>query len=97
MDQPRTASVHFNSGHTWQNKMWVLIDQPQWHRGRVDFHLQHGCAFYSRDMEYTLRYLLRQRMFVKHLVYEPVREFDEEGNRVYTEMYTGVWWWQTQV
>jgi len=97
VDQPGTASVHFKSGYTWRNKMRELIDQPPWHRGTVDFHLQHGCAFYYRDVECTRRYLLRQRTFAKHLVYEPVREFDGEGNRVYTEMQTGDWWWQTQV
>jgi len=58
MDQPGTASVHYKSGHTWQNNMRELIDQPPWHRGTVDFHLQHGYAFYYRDVECTLRYLL---------------------------------------
>jgi len=97
VDQPGTASVQFKSGYTWQNKIWELIDQPPWHRGTVDFHLQHGCAFYYRDVECTLKYLLLQRTFTKHLVYEPVREFDGEGNSVYIEMHTGHWWWQTQV
>jgi len=92
VDLPGTASVYFKSGHTWQNKMRELIDQPPWHRGTVDFHLQHGCAFYYRDVECTLRYLLWPRTFAKHLVYEPVREFDGEGNTVYTEMHTGDWW-----
>jgi len=97
MDQPRIASVEFQSGHTCQNKMRELIDQALWHRGTVNFHLQHEWAFYYRDMEYALKYLSRQRTSTKHLVYEPVHEFVGEGNRVYTDMHAGDWWWQTQV
>jgi len=63
VDQPGTASLHFKSGHTWQNKMREVIDQPPWHRGTVSFYLQYGCAFYYRDVECTLMYLLRQRTF----------------------------------
>ncbi|KAF8419153.1 hypothetical protein BGX38DRAFT_1280452 [Terfezia claveryi] len=88
--------VHFQSGYTWRNKMREMIDQPGWQKGTVDFHLQKGCAFYYRDLEDTVRYLLQQRAYGKHLVFEPIHEFDEEGNWVYTEMNTGDWWWRTQ-
>ena len=77
--------------------MRELNDQPQWRCGTVNFHLQQGCVFYYRDIKSTIRYVLRQRTFAEHMIYEPVREFDAEGNRVYTDMHTGDWWWQTQV
>ena len=51
-----------------------------------------GCAFYYRDVGSTIAYLLRQRGFAEHLVYEPVPEFDVEGKRVCTEMHGGDWW-----
>ncbi|RPB23581.1 hypothetical protein L211DRAFT_849572 [Terfezia boudieri ATCC MYA-4762] len=73
-NQPETSRVHFKSGHTWRNKMRALIDQPAWHRGTVDFHLQYGCAFYYMDVQCTLAYLLQQRTFAKDLIYEPHQE-----------------------
>jgi len=73
------------------------MDQPRWLQGTVDFHLQQGCAFYYRDVKSTVSYLLRQRAFAEHLVYEPVQDYDREGNRVYTEMHTSDWWCQMQV
>ncbi|KAF8415231.1 hypothetical protein BGX38DRAFT_1281439 [Terfezia claveryi] len=76
--------------------MREMIDQPGWQTGTVDYHLQKGSAFYYRDLEDTVRYLLQQRAYGKHLVFAPIHEFDEEGNRVYTEMNTGDWWWRTQ-
>ena len=96
-DLPQTSRVHFKSGYTWRNKMRWLIDQAPWLHGTLDFHLPQGCAFYYRYVESTIAYLLRKRTFAQHLVYEPVREFDEEGNTVFTEMHTGDWWWQKQV
>ncbi|KAF8414646.1 hypothetical protein BGX38DRAFT_1281763 [Terfezia claveryi] len=70
--------VHFHSGYTWRNKMREMIDQPGWQTGTVDFHLQKGSAFYYRDLEDTVRYLLQQRAYGKHLVFAPIHEFDEK-------------------
>jgi len=94
---PDAHGVHFQSGYTWRNKMRAMIDQPSWIKGTVDFHLQRGCTFYYRDLEDTIQYLLRQQAYAEHLVFAPKHEFDEEYNRVYTDMHTGDWWWRTQV
>ena len=74
-----------------------LIDQPPWHKGTVDYHLQRGCEFHYRDIQSTIAYLLQQQTFAEHMVWEAVKEFDDGGNRVYMDMYTGDWWWETQV
>jgi len=94
---PDAHGVHFQSGYTWRNKMCEMIDQPGWMKGTVDFYLHKGCVFYFRDLEDTIQYLLRQRAYAEHLVFAPRHEFDEEYNRVYTDMHTGDWWWRTQV
>ena len=94
---PGTATVHFKSGHTWREMKRELLDLPKWHQGTVDYYLQQGCVFYFRDFKSTIKYLLRQRTCLKHLVYEPIREFDREGNQVYTDMHTGDWGSRTQV
>lgn len=77
--------------------MRELCDQPQWMTGEVDFHLQKGCRFYYRDISSCIRYLLRQKAYSDSLVYEPIREYDMHGKRVYSEMHTATWWWDTQV
>ncbi|KAF8415902.1 hypothetical protein BGX38DRAFT_1281117 [Terfezia claveryi] len=73
--------VHFHLGYTWRNKMRERIDQPSWQTGTVDFHLQKGSAFYYKDLEDTVQYLLPQRAYGKHLVFAPIHEFDEKGNQ----------------
>ena len=46
-----------------------------------------------------LKELMGNPMFKNSLEYAPQKHFmDEEGtNRVYDEMWTGDWWWDTQV
>ena len=88
---PGTATVHFKSGHTWREMMRELVDFPKWHQGTVDYYLQQGCVFYFRKINSIIKYLLRQRSFLVHLVYEPIREFDREGNQVYKDMHTSDW------
>jgi len=97
MDRSRTLGVGYKSGHTWRNKMRALIDEPAWQQGTVDFHLQRGVIFFYRDVEQCIRYLLRQKAYAQYLVFKPQKDFDRQGNRVYTEMHTADWWWDTQV
>ena len=93
----KPATVHFKSGHTWREMIRELVDLPKWHQETVNYYLQQGCVFYFREIKSSIKYLLRQHSFLEHLVYEPIREFDREGNQVYTDMNTGDWWWRTQV
>jgi len=92
-----THGIHFRSGYTWRNTMRGMIDQLGCIKGTVDFQLHQGCAFYCRDLEDTIQYMLRQSAHNEHLVFELIHEFDDEGNRVYTDMHTGDCWWTTQV
>ena len=73
--------------------MGALVDQPKWQRGTVDFHLQKNGSFYYRDLEDTVRYLVKQRAYAVHQVFTTSREFDSRGDRIYTEMHIGDWWW----
>jgi len=58
-DLPETSRVYFKSSYTWRNKMCELVmEQPRWLQGTVDFYLQQGCAFYYRDVKSTVSYLL---------------------------------------
>jgi hypothetical protein len=52
-----------------------------------------------RDIRNVIKYLLGHRPFKDHLVYTPIRQFntDEDSSRVYDEMHTADWWWDTQL
>lgn len=52
--------------------------------------------FYYQNIENVIRFLLGHTPFKDNLVYTPVRAFNENERRVYTEMHTADWWWQTQ-
>ena len=55
--------------------------------------------FFFRDPIQCARYLLGQRCFAEDMVYPPVKEWngEEPPQRVYSEMHTADWWWETQV
>ena len=44
----------------------------------------------------ALRFLLGHRPFKEDMVFAPVRQYNNNDKRVYTDIYTGDWWWQTQ-
>jgi hypothetical protein len=54
-----------------------------------------GILFYS-DIFKCIQFLLPHLPFQAHLDFEPVRLADSEGRRIYSEMNTGEWWWDTQ-
>jgi hypothetical protein len=43
--------------------------------------------------------LMRHQAYAEHLIYDPQSCFnsDTPPTRLYTEMHTGDWWWETQV
>ena len=55
--------------------------------------------FFYRNPIDCAKYLLCQRCFAQDLVYAPVKEWNSEDppQRVYSEMHTADWWWETQV
>src|SRR5262249_6431842 len=52
--------------------------------------------FYQNPLS-CIEFLMRQERLADHFVYEPYKDFNEKGNRVYGEMHTANWWWDTQV
>lgn len=53
--------------------------------------------FWHRDLIGCTKWILRQPAYKEHLVYAPVRSFNTAGQRVYDEMCSADWWWETQV
>jgi len=58
---------------------------------------RHAATFYYRNIINYVRYWIRQVASRSDMVYTPIREYDSSGDRVYSEMHTADWWWDTQV
>ena len=89
--------ISFYSSHTFQRQTDRMIDEPSWRNGNAKFPFQPTTVFYYRDILACMKYLLRQRAYAESLVWSPVKNFNTAGERLYSEMNTGTWWWDTQV
>jgi len=58
---------------------------------------RHTTTFYYWNALDSVRYLVRQVAYRSDMVYAPIREYDSSGERLYSEMHTADWWWDTQV
>lgn len=52
--------------------------------------------FYYRDIVDCISFLMGHRPFKDNMVYSPVREYGEGGQRLFDEFHSGEWWWETQ-
>ncbi|KAF3936016.1 hypothetical protein ABW19_dt0202204 [Dactylella cylindrospora] len=90
----------YSSGHT----LWELL-KLMGHELNLDFtekiHDFHisglsPSPFLYRDPLKCAAHILRQPAYAEHLVTAPTREYNEDGERIYNEMHTADWWWETQ-
>jgi len=58
---------------------------------------QHATTFYYQNVIDCVRFLICQVVYRSEIVYAPVREYNSSGERLYSEMHTADWWWDTQV
>jgi len=60
---------------------------------------QRPIKYWSRDIVKSMRWLLRPPPYAELLIYTPQSCFNSNTpqTRLYTEMQTAGWWWQTQV
>ncbi|MCJ1470748.1 hypothetical protein MMC07_009395 [Pseudocyphellaria aurata] len=49
-----------------------------------------------RNVINAIKFLLGHFPFASDLVYSPICQYNDDNKRVYTEMHTGDWWWNTQ-
>jgi len=94
-----STSVGYSSMHTLENLLRHLDPYSpylQWLEGHVEDG-QRTLPFFYRNVLDCVRYLLRQIAYGDNLVYTPRCEYDQSGQRIYTEMHTADWWWDVQV
>lgn len=53
--------------------------------------------YWYRDIAKVIQHYFRQPAYREHLIYAPAKEYNSSGKRVFSDMYTGKWWWRTQV
>ena len=72
-------------------------DEPRWQKGKVNYPLQNGVKFRYRNILSALKYLLRQKAYVDGMLWGLHKEYDKDGDRVYSEINTATWWEDNQV
>lgn len=53
-------------------------------------------AVQYQKVENVIRFLLGHTPFKDNLTYSPIRLWNDGDSRIYTEMWTGDWWWEMQ-
>ncbi|KAH0611279.1 uncharacterized protein H6S33_010544 [Morchella sextelata] len=72
-----------------------ILGKASWNHSEMDIGGE-KISYYYRDPMVVVRYLLGQLAFRESLMYSPVVEHNEFGERMYVEMHTGDWWWEIQ-
>jgi len=99
-----SSEIGFTSGWTLYqqlDRMYPELGPDSWKVHEANWSLTAGTSrrttYYYRSPLSCIEYLLKQPCFRNHLVYAPVREYNESGERMYSEMHTADWWWAVQV
>jgi len=87
------SSAGYSSMHTLKNLLQALDPHSaylQWNEGQVDDG-KRTLPFFYRNVLDCVRYRLRQIAYRDDVVYTPRREYDTNGQRIYTEMHKADW------
>jgi len=85
------VGLSFKSGHTFYKQTTLMIDDLEWTTGMDQYPLRPQSEFKYHNIIECIQYRLQQRVFVKHMLWEPVRLFNEQKERIYLEMNTATW------
>ena len=97
---PLLQHLSFRNGREWHEKLESLSlgVQPLWYK--VTFSIEPEYVGQSiqtyellhQDILEAVRFLLGHQPFLECLSYAPVRNYNDEGARIYSEMHTAEWW-----
>jgi len=96
-DDLPTSDVSFKSCYIFYKQTGKMIEAPPWHTGEVQCALRTKSEFRYRNLLQCIQYLLKKRAFVCHMLQEPVKIFNMDNERIYSEMNRGTCWWDQQV
>ena len=93
-------NVPFNNARQLKalaDKIEPTLGRSSWKTGKVYFDEElTPSTFLYRNPLCIIEYLLQQPAYRSHLNYAPYQEFNDE-QRIYNELHTADWWWETQV
>lgn len=92
-----TSQISFGSAHTLYKQISKMVEDPPWYSGHVEFPLRPKSEFRYRNIIKCIEYLLRQKAFVNNMMWAPIKIYNHNNDRIYSEMNTGSWWWEQQV
>lgn len=78
--------------HTLQSR------RPRFERHEVIIKNE-ACDVYFRDIKQCIQALWADRELTNHLIFKPERHYEDPDHteRMYDDMHTAKWWWDTQV
>jgi len=96
-------AVGFQSAHTMHrllNTIDPYLCQAQWQQGSCEVmegtRKRMACYYFRPDLA-CIQYLLQQPAYAEGMVYRPIQEYNDNGERMYSELHTADWWWMVQV
>ncbi|QRW12622.1 hypothetical protein RhiLY_11621 [Ceratobasidium sp. AG-Ba] len=98
---PRTHTWHWDSLKEFEQEIGRLPQVPPWFRETIIVNGDQEneiLDLWKRDVIALIRYLLSDRRFIPHMRFAPERQYDSETrqNQIYSEMWSGKWWWRMQ-
>ena len=103
------SGLSFHNSHSYLKKVDQLLTGPEWHceivqalrdkLGKDRKPMVENLELWFRDPVKCVKELLSNPAFKDYISYTPEHVYsDKEGTeRIYDEMWTGDWWWETQV
>jgi hypothetical protein len=98
----RSSELSFSSARDLYKKLARMgddlgIGQSSWSTGEEVLANGEKVSYLFRKPIRIVEYLLMQRAYRDEMVYAPVKEFNSSNDhRLYSEMHTADWWWNTQ-
>jgi len=97
---PDQRSALFNSVEDFKSRIDELCEMvAPWMKGQIvdtSGEVSGEFTFYYRDTLAVLQEILANAHLKEKCVWSPVRKYDPDGNRVYTDIHTGDWQWRMQ-
>lgn len=96
-------STSITSSYTLETKIDNLhpeFGKASWNFGEAMFWAddkRKRQPYYFRDPTLVIKHIFKQPAYRDFLAYKPVKEFNEKGSRIYSELYSGDWMWEQQV
>ena len=69
----------------------------EWHMASIESPGKEAVSYYFKDSLAILQEILENKELADQCTYAPKREYNSEGERIYTDMYSGDFWWNMQV